>query len=443
MTLAVEVRHRLGAFALDAAFASAGRLTALFGPSGSGKTSLVNLIAGLIRPDAGRIAVDGRVLVDTATRVFVPMHRRRIGYVFQDARLFPHLTVGQNLRYGRFFTPAADRYADVGRVVDLLGLGPLLDRRPSLLSGGEKQRVAIGRALIASPRLILMDEPLASLDDARKAEIMPYVERLRDEAGIPIVYVSHSVAEVARLATDVAVLAAGRIAASGPAGDVLARLDLVPEGRGEAGALVELELVAQDPRFALSLLRSAGGDWRLPWLDAPLGTRVRARVRARDVMLATDPPSGISALNVLLGTVREVAAGDGAEALVAVDCRGAITPRKPRMPSLSLRINLDPAGRIGPGKIELLELIAAHGSISAGARAMNMSYKHAWDLVKEMDRLFGKPLVAAQKGGRRGGGAQLTAVGLAVVSRFRAIERAAAAAAAQHMAALQAEIEAG
>jgi molybdate transport system ATP-binding protein len=321
MTLAVEVRHRLCDFTLDAAFSSAGRLTALFGPSGSGKTSLVNLIAGLARPESGRIEVDGRVLLDTAARAFVPAHRRRIGYVFQDARLFPHLTVAQNLRYGRFFTPAADRYADPGRVVELLGIGHLLDRRPRLLSGGEKQRVAIGRALIASPRLMLMDEPLASLDDARKAEILPYIERLRDETGIPIVYVSHSVAEVARLATDVVALAAGRVAASGPAADVLARLDLVPESRGEAGALVELELVADDTRFGLSVLRSAAGDWRLPRLDAPPGTRVRARVRARDVMLATERPAGISALNVLAGTVGEITE-DGAEALVELDCGG-------------------------------------------------------------------------------------------------------------------------
>jgi molybdate transport system ATP-binding protein len=183
--------------------------------------------------------------------------------------------------------------------------------------------VAIGRALIASPRLMLMDEPLASLDDARKAEIVPYIERLRDELGIPIVYVSHSVAEVARLATDVVVLSAGRVAASGPAADVLARLDLVSdEGRGEAGALVELELVAQIPGFGLSLLRSAAGEWRLPRLEAPPGTRVRARVRARDVMLATARPSGISALNVLAGTIREVFPGNGAEALVAIDCGG-------------------------------------------------------------------------------------------------------------------------
>jgi molybdate transport system ATP-binding protein len=323
MTLAVAVRQRLGAFALDAAFECDGRLTALFGPSGAGKTSLVNLIAGLGRPESGRVAVDGRVLVDTERRIFLPAHRRRIGYVFQDARLFPHLTVAQNLRYGRFFTGAAERYAELDRVVDLLGIGHLLHRRPNLLSGGEKQRVAIGRALVASPRLILMDEPLASLDEARKAEILPYIERLRDDGRIPIVYVSHSLAEVARLATDVVVLAEGRIAASGPTVEILSRLDLLSgTERGEAGALIDLEIVGHDPAVALSRLRSAAGEWRVPQIAFPVGARMRARIRARDVMIATIRPDGISALNVLAGTVAAVTPGAGADALVELDCRG-------------------------------------------------------------------------------------------------------------------------
>ena len=323
MTLSVDIGHRLGGFALDVAFESSGRLTALFGSSGSGKTSLVNLIAGLMRPARGRIVVDGRVLVDTEKRLFVPRHRRRIGYVFQDARLFPHMTVAQNLRYGRFFTPAAERYADFDGVVDLLGIGDLLARRPGLLSGGERQRVAIGRALIASPKLILMDEPLASLDDARKAEILPYIERLRDETKIPIVYVSHSVAEVARLATDVVVLSGGRLLSSGPAADILARHDLLPdEARDEAGVLLNLEIAAHEDAFGLTLLRSPAGEWRLPLIDAAIGARVRARVRARDVMIATERPTGISALNILQGEVIDITSGDGADALVAIDCGG-------------------------------------------------------------------------------------------------------------------------
>ena len=184
MSLDIHIRHRQGAFALDIAFRSEGRLTALFGRSGAGKTSVVNIIGGLVRPQHGRVVVDDRTLVDTERGVFLPKHRRRVGYVFQEGRLFPHLSVRQNLLYGQWFTPKPERYGSLDQVVELLGIGHLLDRRPALLSGGEKQRVAIGRALLASPRLLLMDEPLAALDEARKAEILPYIERLRDESKI-------------------------------------------------------------------------------------------------------------------------------------------------------------------------------------------------------------------------------------------------------------------
>src|SRR2546421_3506551 len=201
--LTVAVEHHFGGFVLDAAFDSAGGLTALFGRSGAGKTSLVNAIAGLIRPDRGYVALDGTVLTDTERGVFVPARRRHIGYVFQEGRLFPHLTVRQNLLYGRWFAPQAKRGDDLDRVVNLLGIAGLLDRRPGRLSGGEKQRVAFGRALLADPRVLLMDEPLSSLDETLKAEILPYIERLRDQSKIPIIYVSHSIAEVARLATTV------------------------------------------------------------------------------------------------------------------------------------------------------------------------------------------------------------------------------------------------
>jgi molybdate transport system ATP-binding protein len=325
MSLQVDIRHRLGAFALDAAFETSGRLTALFGPSGSGKTSLVNLIGGLLHPDEGRIAADGRVLADTAARVFVPKHKRRIGYVFQDARLFPHMTVGQNLRYGRFFTPASERYGDIDGVVDLLGIGHLLDRRPGLLSGGEKQRVAIGRALVASPRLILMDEPLASLDDRRKAEIMPYIERLRDETRIPIVYVSHSVAEVARLATDIVVLEQGKVAASGPTSEILQRLDhLSEEERGEGGAVLDMQVAGYDETFGMSSLTSPAGEIHVAGLDAEMGSTVRMRIRARDVIVATERPHGISALNILPGRIVGVSSGDGLFADVLIDCNGVV-----------------------------------------------------------------------------------------------------------------------
>ena len=217
MTLIVETRHRLGAFSLDAAFTSDGGVTALFGRSGSGKTSMIRIIAGLIRPDQGRVMLRWRAADRHRQRLFVPRHRRRFGYVFQEARLFPHLSVRSNLSYGRWFAPKGAHGESFDRIVDLLGIEALLDRRPSKLSGGEKQRVAIGRALLSSPRLLLMDEPLAALDEARKAEILPYLERLRDETNIPIVYVSHSIAEVARLANQVVVMRDGKVEATGRA----------------------------------------------------------------------------------------------------------------------------------------------------------------------------------------------------------------------------------
>jgi molybdate transport system ATP-binding protein len=215
MSLHVAVAHRFGDFRLDVAFRSEGGVTALFGPSGSGKTTIVNVIAGLMRPERARIEVAGDVLIDTARNMFVPPHRRRLGYVFQEPRLFPHLTVRQNMLYGRWFSSHAEGRASLGHVVDVLGLAPLLDRRPGRLSGGEKQRVSIGRAWLASPRLLLMDEPLSSLDVARKDEILPYIERLRDDSRIPIVYVSHAMAEVIRLATQVVILERGRVSAMG------------------------------------------------------------------------------------------------------------------------------------------------------------------------------------------------------------------------------------
>lgn len=221
MTIEIDVVRRLGAFELDARFSAEGGVTALFGRSGSGKTSLMRTVAGLLRPDRGRVAVDGRVLVDTERGVFVPPHRRRIGYVFQEPRLFPHLSVRHNLLFGRAFVPRAERIADPAPIVDLLGIGPLLRRRTGGLSGGEKSRVAIGRALLASPRLLLLDEPLANLDEARRQEILPYLERLRDVAKVPIIYVSHSVSEVARLATSVVVLEDGRVGAVGSTAEIL------------------------------------------------------------------------------------------------------------------------------------------------------------------------------------------------------------------------------
>jgi len=213
--LRVDVEKQLGEFSLQASFASEGRVTGLFGASGAGKTSLVNMIAGLLRPDRGTIAVDGETLDDTEKRIHVPPWRRRIGYVFQDARLFPHLNVRQNLDYGRRMNGLAADAEQQTRVTNLLDIGHLLDRRPGKLSGGERQRVALGRALLAKPRLLLLDEPLGALDESRRAEILPYLVKLRDEARIPMVYVSHDAAEMRQLATQIVLLQRGRVSSVG------------------------------------------------------------------------------------------------------------------------------------------------------------------------------------------------------------------------------------
>ncbi|SRR5712691_107759 len=213
--LAVDVQKRLGDFSIAAAFETAGGATALFGASGSGKTSIVSMIAGLLAPDRGRILFGDAVLFDARAGVNVPAHRRDIGYVFQEGRLFPHMSVATNLDYGRWMRGRPAEPAATARVVDLLGIGHLLERRPGALSGGERQRVAIGRALLMQPRLLLLDEPLASLDAARKREILPYLVRLRDEGGIPMIYVSHHAPELKRIATSVVLLDGGRVAATG------------------------------------------------------------------------------------------------------------------------------------------------------------------------------------------------------------------------------------
>jgi molybdate transport system ATP-binding protein len=344
--LSVAITHRLGAFTLDAAFEVEGGLTALFGRSGAGKTSLVNAIAGLIRPDQGRVEVDGVVLTDTAARIFVPPHRRRIGYVFQEGRLFPHLNVRQNLVYGRWFapkgTPSSPAGSDFDQVIGLLGIEHLLTRRPANLSGGEKQRVAIGRALLARPRLLVMDEPLAALDESRRHEIFPYIERLRDEMRVPIVYVSHSIAEVARLATTLVVLSDGEVAAIGPTAQVMGRVDLFPlTGRAEAGAILTTQIAGHDHDFGLTILKAAAGELRVPHLDLPVGTALRVRIRARDVMIAVAPPSGLSALNVLPGTIAEITMGDGPIAQLRLDCAGeALVARLTRRSVDTLRLTL-------------------------------------------------------------------------------------------------------
>ncbi|WP_172328993.1 molybdenum ABC transporter ATP-binding protein [Mangrovicoccus sp. HB161399] len=317
MSLSVRLSHAFPGFGLDIAFDAPPGVTVLFGRSGSGKSTVVRAVAGLMRPAAGRIALEDRVLFDSGARIMLPPHRRRLGVVFQDARLFPHLSVAQNLRYGARFAPQGGR-DDTARVVEMLGIGPLLSRRPGALSGGERSRVAIGRALLSRPEMILADEPLAALDAARKAEILPYFERLRDEAGVPILYVSHAAEEVARLATTVVVLEAGRTVRQGPALEVLGDPGVAPTGVRAVGAVLEAVVRAHHPD-GLSELDAGGVALHLPRVAQKPGQRLRLRIAAQEVMLATAEPRDISALNVLPGRVEAVLPGQGPGAIVTVE----------------------------------------------------------------------------------------------------------------------------
>ena len=304
--LTVSLQHDFQGFVLDADFAVPAGLTVLFGQSGSGKTTVVNAIAGLLKPDTGRITVDDRVLFDSKDKVFLPPSKRGVGYVFQDARLFPHLTVRQNLKYGRWFNNVTDPRIKLPRIVDLLGIEHLLDRRPGSLSGGEKQRVAIGRAILSNPRMLLMDEPLAALDEARKSEILPYLERLRDEIQLPILYVTHSVAEVARLATTVVLMEAGKVSASGPTSQILSDPATAPAlGIREVSSLLNATAAQADTDGLLQLNTAAGPLW-ITHVGISPGAQVRLRILAQDVMIALEKPQGISALNILPVTIRDL-----------------------------------------------------------------------------------------------------------------------------------------
>jgi molybdate transport system ATP-binding protein len=300
----VDIEQQLGAFRLAVKFSADAPIVGLFGRSGSGKTSVINAIAGIAKPLRGVIRINGAVLFDAAQRIDLPPEERRVGYVFQDALLFPHLDVESNLLYGQRLRSPKDRFIEEARIVDLLGLGALLRRKPKGLSGGEKQRVAIGRALLAQPRILLMDEPLAALDIPRKTEVLDYIERLRDELNIPIVYVSHSVTEITRLADTVVVLSDGKCLAVGDVDEVMGRLDLKPAtGRYEAGSVLDTRVSAHDAEGQLTTLAFDGGELIVPHLDVAIGERVRARIRARDVSLSLRKPTEISILNVLAAHV--------------------------------------------------------------------------------------------------------------------------------------------
>ena len=317
--LHIQARHGYPGFTLDAAVNAPAGVTALFGPSGSGKSTLLSIVAGLLRPQAGRVALDGTVLLDTAAGIHVPAERRRCGVVFQDARLLPHLSVDTNLRYGLRRAPRGAEGPGFDEVVSLLGIAPLLGRRPRALSGGERQRVALGRALLSRPRLLLMDEPLAALDGPRKAEILPFLERLRDAAGVPILYVTHDLAEVDRLADTLVLLQAGRVLAVGTVAALAARTDLpLLGGRRDAGAVLACTVEAHELARGLTRLRFPGGALLVPLRAEPAGTPLRLRLRARDVAVAVRQPGGISSHNVLPATLSAIAPAGPHEAVVTL-----------------------------------------------------------------------------------------------------------------------------
>jgi molybdate transport system ATP-binding protein len=322
LSLTVAVADRRGSFDLEAAFEAQHGVTALFGRSGAGKTTIVSIVGGLRRPSSGRIVLDGRTLFDSAAGIDLPTRKRRVGMVFQEPRLFPHLSVRANLLYGQW---AARRRggADFAAILDLLGLKGLLQRRPESLSGGEAQRVAIGRALMADPDILLMDEPLSQLDGARRAEILPFLERLTHTGGVPILYVSHAVDEVARLADSIVVLSDGRVVAAGPIETVFGRIDLgAAVGRYEAGALLLARVVAHDAEWALTRLALGNAELVVPFLQHSPGEAVRIRVRARDVAIALTPPTDLSIRNALLAEILAVELEEGAFAEVLLLAQG-------------------------------------------------------------------------------------------------------------------------
>ena len=329
--MSIEARFLLRhpGFTLDVDLVLPGQgVTALFGPSGCGKTTLLRCLAGLGRAEQGRLVVRGNVWQDA--QHCMPAHRRPLGYVFQDAQLFAHLNVLRNLRYGEARVPVAERRIALDSVVQLLGLGDLLARMPLGLSGGERQRVAIGRALLTSPQWLLLDEPLAALDQARKNEFLPYLERLHDELDMPVLYVSHAADEVARLADHVVLLQAGRAVAAGPLTETLARLDLPLHLGDEAGVVLQAQVVERDSTWHLLRVAFDGGSLWLGDGGQALGQRVRVRVLARDVSIALAPVTGSSIQNCLAATVEQIADG-GHPALSLLRLRLGASPLLARL----------------------------------------------------------------------------------------------------------------
>jgi molybdate transport system ATP-binding protein len=321
--LHVTAKKQRGAFTLDAHFElPTPGVVALFGRSGCGKSTLVNVIAGLLKAESGRVALDDVTLLDTERRIDVPAERRRIGYVFQDARLFPHLSVAANLRYAERRASAA-KFVSMQRVADLLDLGPLMHRRTHQLSGGERQRVAIGRALLTQPNLLLLDEPLASLDMSRRDEVLPYLETLRDHLAIPMVYVSHNFDEVLRLATYLVLMEAGKTTAQGNLGEMSLNPGLrAIIGADAVGAIVDGTILGKDPLSGLTRVQVGQGELKVHFGNPVQGAKLRVQLLARDLIVATQAPHNLSVRNSLPGVVTTVMGDDDDTDLISIDIGG-------------------------------------------------------------------------------------------------------------------------
>ena len=344
--LSVNITKAFGSFRLETQFeVEEGSITAIFGKSGAGKTSTINAIAGLTRPDVGVIQIGNTTLFDQNLKINLPIYKRQIGYVFQDDRLFPHMTVRNNLIYG---TPKNRDVANSLNLTDITGLlelAPLLERRPRTLSGGEKQRVAIGRALLSNPKLLLMDEPLASIDVQHRFEILPFIQRVREKTGITIIYVTHALEEVIFIADQIILLSEGRVTAQGTVEEIMSRLDLHPmTSRFDAGAVISAIYSGYDREFDLGELSFDGGTLRIAGLNAEIGIHLRAHIRARDVSLILDKPKDTSVLNVFKGELIEIRHEDGPQLDLLINIG---TPLIARITRKSLNdLNLDIGSKV-------------------------------------------------------------------------------------------------
>jgi len=344
--LSVNITQAFGSFRLETQFeVEEGSITAIFGKSGAGKTSTINAIAGLTRPDVGVIQIGNTTLFDQNLRINLPIYKRQIGYVFQDDRLFPHMTVRNNLIYG---TPKNRDVANSLNLTDITGLlelAPLLERRPRTLSGGEKQRVAIGRALLSNPKLLLMDEPLASIDVQHRFEILPFIQRVREKTGITIIYVTHALEEVIFIADQIILLSEGQVTAQGTVEEIMSRLDLHPmTSRFDAGAVISAIYSGYDREFDLGELSFDGGTLRIAGLNAEIGIHLRAHIRARDVSLMLDKPKDTSVLNVFKGELIEIRQEEGPQLDLLINIG---TPLIARITRKSLNdLNLDIGSKV-------------------------------------------------------------------------------------------------